>query len=82
MEKQDKRYTAVFALREQVGGRGLPYLTYEILSQEETWHEKVQGDGGSYRPGGPESIESSPGESLKEFEKRVSQVANAWEADD
>jgi hypothetical protein len=72
-------YSASFALREQVGGRGEPYLTYEILRPWERWHDKVRGDGGSYRSGGPKDVFSFPNESLANFQQRVSQIAKEWE---
>ena len=72
-------YFVAFALREQVGGRGNPYLCFWILQAEESWHDAVAGDGGSYRSGGPQEFESKFGESLEEFEQRVESAIKEWE---
>lgn len=71
---------ATFALREEVGGRGEPYLCSWILQDDKEWHDVVRGDGGSYRSGGPDDLEMNPGESETEFSQRVDQYMSEWEA--
>ena len=70
---------ATFALREQVGGRGSPYLNYWILEDDENWHDVIRGDGGSYRPGGPKGMRAKKGESKEAFAARIMSAAAKWE---
>lgn len=69
---------ATFALREQVGGRGEPDLSYWILDDDERWHDVVRNDGGSYRPGGPDDMQAKKGESKEAFADRVESAAKKW----
>jgi len=69
---------ALFALQENIGGRGKPFLQYWILEDDENWGDAVRGDGHSYRPGGPAPFFSLEGESLINFEERVLAVMKDW----
>ncbi len=71
---------ATFAMRAQIGGRGKPFCEYWILEDDQSWHDVVRGDGGSYSGGGPDDLEMKPGESKKAFETRVQESMFEWEA--
>jgi len=67
-----------FAMQQQVGGRGNPFLQYWILEDDKCWHDVVRGDGGSYSGGGPNDIEAMPGETVNAFAKRVKGIVDKW----
>lgn len=70
---------ATFALQEQIGGRGDPFIVWWIMEEEDDWHEIVRGDGHCYRGGGPDDIEALQGETPNEFVKRIKFAVKKWE---
>jgi len=75
------RMKAIFALRAQIGGRGRPALDWWVLGEDENWGDIVRGDGGSYSPGGPNDLFSTPGESVEAFRERVRSEAKRWDSE-
>lgn len=65
---------ATFALQEQVGGRGKPFLVYWILEDDEQWHNVVRGDGHSYRPSGRLDMKMYSGETKEQFIEKIQRI--------
>jgi hypothetical protein len=75
-DDQNPTFTAVFALRQEHGGKVTP--TYHILRGIETWHSRVENDGFSYRDGQQEDMVSTKWETRAEFEKRAKETLRKW----
>ncbi len=73
--KETTMLRAEFAIRQEPRSE---YVEFWVLKEGESWHNAVRGDGGSYRPGGPETLRQAPGETSAAFQARAEQAARDY----